>query len=246
MDSLRSLPLHDSNGAAASVSISGLPTSSTDGLQTPTEHHGGHLHTGRRLRKLLRPNGRRVHVAASPEEHLRLTHTLPKIEPDDNFDCYVHGSAEHLEAIREIHAHHESRRDTLKDKHGTIYDEIEHVKTELDTLAEELHHLSDHGVSLDANFSKFGYDAHIRTRDPESSASSISGDRSSIHEKRDWAAERRKGQALKFWKKPTMRQVSEQSRVFSYFSFSDVRSTGIRACCGAPPMLRKLHLLSSS
>ena len=44
----------------------------------------------------------------------------------------------------------------------------------------------------------------IGTRDPDSSTSSLSGDRSSSH--RDWDAERRNGQALKFWRKPTVRQ----------------------------------------
>lgn len=63
--------------------------------------------------------------------------------------------------MREIHAFHESRRHHLRTQHGHIYEEFELVKSELDTLADELLHLSDHGVALDANFSKFGYDAHI-------------------------------------------------------------------------------------
>lgn len=63
--------------------------------------------------------------------------------------------------MREIHAFHENRRQHLRTQHGPIYDEFELVKSELDTLADELLHLSDLGVALDANFSKFGYDAHI-------------------------------------------------------------------------------------
>lgn len=63
--------------------------------------------------------------------------------------------------MREIHAFHENRRHNLRTQHGHIYDEFELVKAELDTLADELLHLSDRGVTLDANFSKFGYDAHI-------------------------------------------------------------------------------------
>lgn len=63
--------------------------------------------------------------------------------------------------MREIHAFHEDRRHHLRTQHGQIYDEFELVKSELDTLANELLHLSDLGVALDANFSKFGYDAHI-------------------------------------------------------------------------------------
>lgn len=53
-------------------------------------------HHGRRLRKLLRPNGRRVHIAASPEEHERLRRDLAKVEPDEDFDVYIHGSDEHV------------------------------------------------------------------------------------------------------------------------------------------------------
>ena len=34
-------------------------------------------------------------------------------------------------------------------------------RSQLDMLSKELHPLTEHGVSLDANFSKFGYDAHL-------------------------------------------------------------------------------------
>ncbi len=63
--------------------------------------------------------------------------------------------------MREIHAFYENRRHHLRSQHGQIYQEFELVKSELDALAEELLRLSDLGVALDANFSKFGYDAHI-------------------------------------------------------------------------------------
>ena len=125
-------------------------------------------------------------------------------------------------------------------------------------MAEELLHLSDHGVALDANFSKFGYDAHISegghyfcasrrilmrwdtgTKDPDSSTSSLSGDRSSSQ--RDWEAERRKGQALKFWKKPAIRQyfhrgllwrASEVEEVASFELFVDLLYVGIISIIG--------------
>lgn len=118
-------------------------------------------HTGQRLKHLIRPDGRRVHIAASPEEHARLHKSLGAIEPDDNFDVCIHGSPEHLATIREIHAHHEERRDQLREKHADVYEEFEKVHLQLETLSHELQHLTEHGVSLDANFSKFGYDAHL-------------------------------------------------------------------------------------
>lgn len=60
------------------------------GLEYATANHG------RWLRKLLRPNGRRVHIAASPEEHEKLRKTLTRIEPDDEYDVFIHGSDEHV------------------------------------------------------------------------------------------------------------------------------------------------------
>ena len=52
-----------------------METTSTPAVNTsvlPQAFHA-HLHPGRRLKKLLRPNGRRVHIASTPEEHIRLT-----------------------------------------------------------------------------------------------------------------------------------------------------------------------------
>ena len=122
----------------------------TNGDQTPRQH----THHGHRLRKLLHPNGKRIHIAATPDEHRRLEKDLQHIEPDGNFDVYIHGSKEHLDAVREIHNHHEQRRHHLRSTHGNIYDEFEKVRRDLDVLSEEMHALTDHGVSLDANFSK--------------------------------------------------------------------------------------------
>ena len=162
------------------------------------------------------------------------------MEPDGNFDVYIHGSPEHLDAIREIHAHHEQRRDQFRQKHTDVYEEFEHVHLELDALSNELHHLTEHGVSLDANFSKYGYDAHLRTREPDSSASSITRT-SSDHGQRDWAAERINGRSLKMWKRPVVRQYlhkgllwrsSELQEVASFELFVDLLYVGIIAIVG--------------
>lgn len=45
--------------------------------------------------------------------------------------------------------------------HGSLYEDFENVHTQLNALAAELHLLSERGVALDANFSKYGYDAHL-------------------------------------------------------------------------------------
>jgi hypothetical protein len=104
------------------------------------------------------------------------------------------------------HSHHEGRREKLKEKHGTAYDEFENVKAELDALGSELHMLTDHAVSLDANFSKYGYSAHLRTYDEGSGGGSETSSMSGwhgedSHEKKDWEKERRNGRVMKVYKK---------------------------------------------
>lgn len=210
------------------------------GATTPQQSHLHHR--GRRLRKFLKPDGGRVHIAATPEEHVKLQQTLPHIEPDDNFEVHIHGSAEHLAAVRLIHAHHEERHQNLRTKHSDIYEEFEAVRGDLDNLAEELNNLSEHGVSLDANFSKYGYDAQIRTKEPDSSGNSISESRrSSSVGKRDWDAEQRQGAAIKFYRKPVVRQyfhkgllwrASEVEEVASFELFVDLLYVGIIAVIG--------------
>lgn len=124
--------------------------------------------------------------------------------PNEDFDTYIHGSDEHLAAVREMHAHTEQRREELRVKYAQVYEDFENIHQQLDSLSSELHRLTDLGISLDANFSKYGYDAHLRTKEPESSAAStITG---SEHEPCNWGAERHKGVALSFWKKPVVRQ----------------------------------------
>ena len=199
-------------------------------------------HRGRRLRRFLKPDGKRVHIAASPEEHVKLKQTLPHIEPDDNFEIHIHGSEEHLETIRQIHAHHEQRHQTLRTKHGNIYEEFEAVRADLDLLSNELNDLSDLGVHLDANFSKYGYDAHIRTKEHGSSGNSISDShRSSSIGKRNWEAERQNGVAIKFYRRPVVRQyfhkgllwrASEVEEVASFELFLDLLYVGIIAVIG--------------
>lgn len=78
------------------------------------------------------------------------------------------------------------------------------MRAELEALGSELHMLTDHAVSLDANFSKYGYSAHLRSYDhsePGSSRSSISGFHDPDHEKKDWDAEKRNGRIMKVYKK---------------------------------------------
>lgn len=205
-----------------------------------SDSHHPH-HTGKRLRHLLHPSGRRIHIAADPEEHERLKLRLTTSEPDEDFDIYVHGSDEHLSCVRDIHAHTEQQRAELRERHAEVYEDFERIHHQLDLLSSELHHLTANGVSLDSNFSKYGYDAHLRTKEPDSSASSTLHGNSNDREPRDWAAERHKGVALTFWKKPVIRQyfhkgliwrAQTNEEVASFELFVDLLYVGIIAIIG--------------
>ncbi|KAB8303193.1 hypothetical protein EYC80_004640 [Monilinia laxa] len=217
-----------------------IPTTTLHGTSTPHSHH----HRGNRLRNFILPNGRKVHIAPSPEEAEILRRRLSAIEEDQPFDLVINGSPEHLDALRIAHTHHENKRQALKDKHGDAYDEFENVKSDLDALISELHMLTDHSVALDANFSKYGYSAHLRTYDdgsgPSSSASSLYHGPDD-HEKKDWAAEKRNGRIMKLYKKPTVRQyfhrgllwrASGTTEVASFELFVDLLYVGILAING--------------
>ncbi|RDL38443.1 Uncharacterized protein BP5553_02783 [Venustampulla echinocandica] len=215
---------------------------------TPTTTAGGteqHHHRGRRLRNFLLPDGREVHITRSPEEAESLRQRLTAVrKPDEPFDLVINGSPEHLEALRKAHSHHETRREALKQKHGEAFDEFENVRAQLDALGGELHMLTDHAVALDANFSKYGYSAHLRTYGdgpPASPGSSVSGFHDSDHEKKDWEKERTNGTAMKIYKKPTVRQyfhkgllwrASETTEVASFELFVDLLYVGILAING--------------
>jgi hypothetical protein len=203
--------LHQLTRVAAEVTeilrMSTTPNGTTLSGQTLNGQHSHHgHHRARRIRNFVLPNGREVHIALSPEEAETLRQRLEAVRgKDEPFDLVINGSPEHLEALREAHGHHERRREALKETHGTAYDEFEHVRAELDALGNELHMLTDHSVALDANFSKYGYSAHLRTYDdgsaPGSSRSSISGFHDPDHEKKDWEKERSTGQTIKIYNK---------------------------------------------
>ncbi|KAI9803941.1 MAG: hypothetical protein M1833_000222 [Piccolia ochrophora] len=205
----------------------------------PTEGATAHRHRGRRLRQLLHPDGRKIHIALSPEEAEALKRQLSDTPNNEPFDLYIQGSPEHLQALRDIHSHQEQKRAALREKHSDVYDEFENVRLELDALSSELHMLTDHGVSLDASFSKYGYSAHLRTRtEPGSSNNSM---HDALSEKHDWEAERQNARPLVFFKRPVMRQyfhkgllwrASETEEVAFFELFVDLLYVGIIAING--------------
>ncbi|KAF2028544.1 hypothetical protein EK21DRAFT_69518 [Setomelanomma holmii] len=204
------------------------------GTETPasahhTHHHHPHVHghTGKRLKQFFRPDGRKVHVAHSPDEANTLRKTLSASNEKDDFDLVIHGSPEHLEALRHIHEHHSDQHKRLQAEHGDLALEFERVIRELDALSTEIHMISQHAVQLDANFSKYGYSAHLRTHDSGSDGDSI--------------AERKLGSFMRIYQKPIVRQyfhkgllwrAKEAQEVASYELFIDLFYVGIIAITG--------------
>ena len=65
----------------------------TGNALTDALKHGG------RIRRFRRPDGRHVHVAATPEEAEHLKLALSGQDPEEGFDLIVHGSPEHVSGI---------------------------------------------------------------------------------------------------------------------------------------------------
>jgi low temperature requirement protein LtrA len=89
-------------------------------------------------------------------------------------------------------------------------------------------------VSLDANFSCFGYSAHIRTREADPSANSLKSGLGG-------EADRRLGETMKFWKRPVVRQyfhkgliwrARETEEVAPFELFIDLLYVGIISIIG--------------
>jgi hypothetical protein len=69
---------------------------SASAIATPHAHHLPHLHghSGKRLRHFFSPEGRRIHVAHSPDEANKIR--KQSIAEKDDFDLVIHGSPEHV------------------------------------------------------------------------------------------------------------------------------------------------------
>ncbi|KAF1982184.1 hypothetical protein K402DRAFT_363361 [Aulographum hederae CBS 113979] len=218
----------------------GATGTTTTGSATPVHHH---LHVpGRRLRHFLRPDGRKVHVT-TPEEVEDMRRRLSTIETE--FEVVIHGTEQHINALRETHEHHEREKATLREKHGDILDEFERVIRELDALSSEIQNVSEHAVELSSNFSKYGFSSHLRTRETPtgSSANSMHGDapEDSDSTLNDWNARRKQGGYMRFFKRPIVRQyfhkgllwrASEALEMASYELFVDLFYVGIIAVAG--------------
>jgi len=66
------------------------------GSATPNHRFTYHGHHGRRLRQFIRPDGRKVHICHTPEEHEHVRKRLLETSPDHDFDVFIHGTPEHV------------------------------------------------------------------------------------------------------------------------------------------------------
>ncbi|OAP63445.1 hypothetical protein AYL99_02672 [Fonsecaea erecta] len=224
---------------------------SPSGIQSPppephTQHQHQHPHVDHakdKLRHFIHPDGRKIHIAHTPEEHVKLQKELSQQHGPDEFDVVISGSPEHLAVVRELHAHHTARRDTLRETHGAVFHEFEKVRDDLDHLSSELNQLTHHGVALDANFSKFGYTARIRTKDDHSGsstpshASAASSSEQTLLDKH----QSRVVDGMKFFRRPVIRQYfhkgllwrsARSGEVGTFELFADLLYVGIIGIIG--------------
>ena len=87
------------HSSSSDVSVVAIPSAQKVAFEAQPHHHRifhHHHSSGRRVKQFFRPDGRRVHIANTPEEHQRLQRHLSVSEPDPHFDLYVYGTPEHV------------------------------------------------------------------------------------------------------------------------------------------------------
>ena len=199
-------------------------------------HH--HHHRPHRLLHLIHPSGKQIHVVHHPNEVELKRRELQKDPKDafsDDYDIVVYGTPEHLSCVKDVRDHHLSRREQLREKHAELFEEFDDLHETLDHLSNELGRLTDHAVSLDASFSKFGYAAHIRTKD-DVEASSLNSGSSENETPAEARHKDRSLEPIKFFKTPTVRQYmhkgllwrsSRSGEVGSFELFTDLIYVGV-------------------
>ncbi|KAK1753739.1 hypothetical protein QBC47DRAFT_326288 [Echria macrotheca] len=206
--------------------------------------------TRRRPSEFLLPDGRKVLVALPDDiEALRQRYANSHdADPPIQVEVVVHGSDEHREFLQQTRSHHETRRAQLRERHGSVVDEIDAVRTELDAVAAQLHRLEAAAAAdgkLNTNFSRFGFDAKLRTYadDDEEAGSGTpaalsrasstlgGGDSSSVGGY----------ESMRLFRRPVVKQYfhrgllwrsAEETKVMSFELFFDLLYVGIIAING--------------
>ncbi|KAF3901593.1 hypothetical protein ABW21_db0204023 [Orbilia brochopaga] len=173
----------------------------------------------RKLDAIKLPGGRHLHVARD-ENHLL---QLQESQSDPEFRFTIHGSEDHISALKESKEHHEGLTNALRERHPEIVGEMERLQGQMEEISHDLHSITKHDVHLEANFSKFGYSANLRTH---------------IRDKTD---DDTSSTVIRVWKRPVIRQyfhkgllwrASEEEKVASFELFVDLLYVGILALTG--------------
>lgn len=199
-------------------------------------HH--HQHRPHRLLHLTGPSGTHVHVVHSHEEIEKKRKELAqdkKPTETDDYDVVVYGSPEHVACIHQIRENYLERRVTLREKNADLFEEFDQLHETLDHLHSELDALTERAVALDASFNKFGYNAHIRTKDDAETASIRSG-KDGSGSSAESRHQDRSVDPLRFWRTPEIRQYfhkgllwrsARSGEVGSFELFTDLIYVGV-------------------
>lgn len=183
-------------------------------------------------------NGTHIHIVHHPHEVEKKCREITESQkPNDTqkHEVVVYGSPEHIACIQDVKDYHLERRITLREKNADLFEEFDELHDMLDHLHAELDALTERAVALDASFDKFGYSAHIRTKDDLESASIRSGSNGSNTS----AESRHKDRSvdpLRFWRTPEIRQYfhkgllwrsARSGEVGSFELFTDLIYVGV-------------------
>ena len=214
--------------------------SSADVEEPP--HHLNDLK--QRLKRLTHPGhpDRIIYVASSPEEAVRIRKTLSS-NSDESIECLIHGSDEHVDALKSIHEHHKGKKQELKIRHGPLLDDLEATLNHIQSLESELELAAGHAAHLDENFKKYGYSSNVRTHNVDHALlppSDKSGATSHLSHDQ-WQAERFNTVAMRFYMNPILRQYEHKgilwranlpAEVYTYELFIDLLYVGIMEISG--------------
>ncbi|GAM90220.1 hypothetical protein ANO11243_082620 [Dothideomycetidae sp. 11243] len=212
------------------------------------QHHQHHhrAHAKERLRHFLHPDGRRIHVADTPQHAVRLRKMLQDQPSEEPIEVHISGSPEHLEALKQARSHHEEHRERLRAQHCDLFEQFESVRSALDSLSLELDRVDSQGISLDAHFSRFGYSAQVRSYDDAEESSNYGSETppASLMKKRTESIASNDSDSfphIRLFNIPVVRQyfykgvlwrASESQEVQSFELFVDLLYVGIIAING--------------
>jgi hypothetical protein len=193
----------------------------------------------RHLEELQLADGKKV-VVSLPNDFEKVRQKYSS-QGDMQIEVVVQGSAEHCNYLRQAQDLHASQRAKLRERHGAAFDEWEDVHNRLTRVMTELDRLQNQTSGLNANFSKFGYGAELRTYDGDTPGLSPQDSRARRPSgNAGGGGEERLGETVKLFKKPVVRQwfhrgllwrASAQTEIMAVELFFDLIYGKLRGSC---------------